>query len=383
MSITNTVTDRYRTATDRLITTNWTKAAGVYFGVQLATLLWVLYLIAFMTDGSGNGSLTDPMLGVTDPDAFLVAIVLGTFASPFLYVACRVVAPKLPVRRHYATLFATWAVAGPVPYFGWMITDEKVSEAVAAISSGDYDPLLAIGVWLSMTGLLALFVTGAYTLSTGIIRPSSRQRRALIVTIAVLVAVPIGVGAAFPMDGSGAAATGYDDYESMSADERYGGNITDPETYDNNHTSPYIESVTPLEESRAVVLADDPRPPAANETLRNYTVAETHTDKITVRDVEATVRGETVVPQARYHLSLEGVNATDERILAMGTYGTIDADGHTRLGQPAVYIASVYGVDSGFYLSMERVESTHVYFDVVTDDGEIHRYVAEIQRTDV
>lgn len=166
----------------------------------------------------------------------------------------------------------------------------------------------------------------------------------------------------------------------------HGGAVTDPATYDNGELSPFVRSIRPLEgETDAVTVAADPRPPTPNETSWNHPIAATHTDpNATVSNVNATVNGETVVPKARYHLDFEGVNTSFERVIGFEVYGAVEADGHNDdVVQPDVWAGAMLEADDGFYVEMERTESTHVYADVVTDGGEIHRYVVKLEREDV
>lgn len=113
-----------------------------------------------------------------------------------------------------------------------------------------------------------------------------------------------------------------------------------------------------------------------------YEVAETHTDgaDVTVSNIEVESEGETVVPDAHYAVDIEGVDTDGGYVILSNVYdeNTLEegADG-------SLWRGAAVGENYGFFLEMPRVESTSVYMDVVTEDGEVHRYLVEVCREDV
>lgn len=203
---------------------------------------------------------------------------------------------------------------------------------------------------------------------------------ALALVFVVLVPAA-AIGAGVVSDGDRYASEG------SSFDAVFNPDPTDPAVYDNGNESPYVTSPTPQPaESSVVTVNPDGTPTLPTDEQLTYdspaATVVTNASIVTVSNVTTEVRGETVVPQARYYVELEGVNTSFARYYQSGTYNTTLAGSGDYAGA-TVFHGSHLRLEGGFYLEMEQTESTHVYADFITDGGEIHRYVFKLERTDV
>ncbi|PCR88614.1 hypothetical protein [Natrinema ejinorense] len=406
MTLTTAVTDGYRRATDRFIETDWTHAAGVFFATQLATAVWMLYLLVTFENNAGTLTYNEINLGFSSglSNGLIAALLIGAILAPVTYAICWLVSRRWSGFRPLATTL--WVFSGPVlisVVIVRAILDRGLGETLAELRGAPGEVVFVMALFFASAALLAVLVGGTYALATGSVRPSRRQRRALLVVVLLVVAVPIGVGAAFPMnddtseydhdshtnsetDALENADTDTDD-DPLTDEELYGGSLTNPETYDNGHYTPRIENATALpneSDDVAVLPVAEADRPAANESA-SYPIGAVHADgtNVSVSNIELEVGGETVVPKAHYHITIDGVDESTAYQLGTGSYWaynetTVRESGHAFAGS-----GPYAGLEGGFYVTMEQTESAHVYFDVVTEDGEIHRYVVELERTDV
>lgn len=415
MTLTTAVSNQYRTVTDRALDVDWARLAAIYLAVHLAAALWFVY-VDLLSFAGGTGEALTLTFGVESAaDAAAEGLILGAVIAPVLLAVLAVLSRVFPIRRLYAQTIGLWVLIGPAAiatFFAFSAYDRGLEYETSVLEISPWQFVEAIGMWIVLSALLAAFVGGAYALSTGSARPSRRTQRALVVLVVVLVALPAAVGAVAPVDesdkwvtsneqevdGSDELEESYepvddqdsDDETDEHADERiseedwYGGSPTDPETYNNGEHSPKIEHATALEgESDAVTATavNESDLPSENESV-GYPLADVHTDAegVTVSDIESEVNGETVRPEARYHVAIEGVDETHTRQLGIGSIWAYDSVALEGSAQTFVTSGPYVGLEDGFYVDMERVESTHVYFDVVTEDGELERHIVKLER---
>lgn len=405
MTLTTAVSRQYRLLTDRALSAEWSRLAAAYLAVSLATALSSIYieLLAHSEDGSDTFTVD---IGLESAlDAVVQGLAVGAVVAPVLFAVFAVLTRVLPVRRVYAQTVVPWVLACPVglvAFLGLVMFNGDAQIARALFDGYPWVVAEWAFMWAAHTTLLVAFIGGAYALSTRSVSLSRAQKRALVVAIVVLVAVPIGVGAAFPTDDNTDDEYDHDsqansetdtledadddtDDGSLTDEELYGGPLTDPETYDNDHYTPRIENATALpneSDDVAVLPVAEADRPAANESA-SYPIGAVHADatNVSVSNIELEVDGETVVPKGHYHVTIDGVD--ESTAYQLGSYWaynetTVGEGGHAFAGS-----GPYAGLEGGFYVTMEQTESAHIYFDVVTEDGEIHRYIVNLERTDL
>lgn len=181
---------------------------------------------------------------------------------------------------------------------------------------------------------------------------------------------------------------GENDSDDESALERLmdGRDATNPETYDDGEYSPRIRNATALEGDSPNVtvsgVSDDELPPDNATTDRPLAAVHTDGDAVSASNIEFEIQNESVVPKARYHLEIDGVDTTSSATLAYPSSYTYGETGPED-AYPSVTTGSYVDIEDGYYVDMEEIEAMYVYMDVVTDGGEIHRYVVELERSDV
>ncbi|ELY68929.1 hypothetical protein [Natrinema versiforme] len=414
MTLTTAVSRQYRSLTDRALSVAWSRLATVYLAVYLATALSSVYIELLAHGGDSSDTFTVDLGLESALDAAVQGLAVGAVVAPVLFAVFAVLTRVLPVRRVYAQTVVPWILACPVglvAFLGLVMFNGDAQIARALFDGYPWVVAEWAFMWAAHTTLLVAFIGGAYALSTRSISLSRSQKRALVVAIVVLVAVPIGVGAAFPMDsasttdesavdsshgdglddtaGSTDDETDENDSDDESSLERLldGRGATDPETYDDGKYSPRIRNATALDgDSPNVTVSgvSESELPPANATDDDRPIAAVHTDgdAVSASNIEFEIQNGSVVPKARYHLSIDGVDTTTSAGLdypssySYGQTGPEDAYSLIAAGEYA-------DIESGYYVDMEEIESMYVYMDVTTEDGEIHRYVVELERTGV
>lgn len=375
--------------------------------MQAVICLWWLYVEVFNLDPGGWGfGLSD--IGVSSVlNTVIAGYIIAALLVPVVMCYLWVIAPRLPVRKSRAQIVGLWAVICPLPIFGYVVYgvyEYSLSVVIDDLTSSTAVLAEEALIWTIFTTLFAVLVGVTYALLSGSLRVPQRYRRVTIVAAIVVVVLPIAVGAAFPIDDgdeydADIDSSHGDDLESSTEpvddDEQTddetildrlldGRDATAPETYDDGEYSPTPDHITSLEgESSASVSGVDESELPADRHVSDYPIAEYHTDAegVHISDVEFEINGETVVPDARYHVEIEGVNTSSNRQPGTVPHWAYNATGESKYG--AFVSSASLGLEDGYLLEMEQVESTYVYFDLVNDDGEIHRYVIEVERDDV
>lgn len=370
MTLTTTVTDGYRSFTDQLAATDWTRLAAAVVAVQLATALWYLYVALFAFDGEHD--IATLSLGIADLWSTVVtALIIGLFLAPVLVAAFLILSRMLPIRRVYAQTAVPWLLLGPgvvLALVGYGLYDWGLESIRMAFEAEGWEYAKWSGLWFLYTGLLAMFAGGAYALVTGSVRPTERQRRGLIVAVAVLVAVPMVAGAAFPIDDTDDSAT--DLNTTASASEP----TPDPEEYGYQNIS-YGE-----EGSANHLLANASTDPP--DAYRSYNVSETHVGPsyFDFQTIEVNDDGEWATVRGQYRIRFEGASdeiVWNEQVLNTGALEPVGATERATYGDWSVP-KTIRGD-----VRMAGIESMWIYYDVVTRDGDVERYMVKLERSDV
>lgn len=409
MTLTTTVSRQYRSITDSILGVDWGRLAATYLAVYLATALWLVYIDFFAYSEQSTDTFSVSIGLENTLDTAVEGLVFGAVIAPLLFVAIAALTRVLPIRRVYAQTVVPWLLACPiglVVFLGYVMFGGDLELGRVVFDSNPWMVAEWAFMWAVLSTLLVAFVGGAYALTTQSATLSRPRQRALVVAVVALLVIPVAVGAAVPVgddsetdesvidsshgdeleDGAEPADDG-DGGDGESILERLldGRDATDPGTYDDGEYSPSPEHITSLEgesDTAAVSGVNESELPA-DRHVSEYPVAAYHTDAegVHISDVEFEVDGDTVVPDARYHIEIDGVNTSSDRQPGMVPHWSYNATGESEYG--AFVSSASAGLEDGYLLNMEQVESTFVYFDLVNDDGEIHRYVIEVERTDV
>lgn len=370
------------TETNRLSKADsWPEAFGRFATFHVATALGMTLALVFRTwtlfaDYQITEITTDPgqFTGV-----FALALVGAIVASPIVYVAYR----YLPHRSDRNPLFVLLGLCGAVS--GVFVLHHFVQE----ILSGGFNAELFLEMELTaiLTVLAGITLTLALLVLPGELanryltsRLTFRSRRGVGVVLVVLVlfATPV-VGGSVAPDTFGVETTQTDDsgdYIDVS--------VTNESAYDDGNYGPTIDGddervstgdYAPANRILQCSASGDESTPTLSSDSE-YNPAAVHHSSEHIELARYTVETESgeFTPDGRYALRLTGP-AEEGTVILRGAYGaSFPADGGWDTAQ---YSVPRHGLGT---LAMEGVESMTVSYDVVNEDGEIHRYTTRVCR---
>lgn len=357
MSETQSLSGEYR---DR---SNWLEAGGEYLAYHFSTFVAVLYFLIVINPIAELGVFdsTNDILGIT--------LVLMVFSHLFAFSVLgfdrhQLVSKPITVFGKDVSEVILWLIAAAATGVGmgvlYLVFEEFNTSALeTAVVVAVLSLILAVPA-IAAVGALRRYWSSSLSLFS---------RKVGIAAVCLLVVL------------AGAVAVGV-----VGSDDEPGYNHTEPDhqdlsTYDNGKAGPYYsvelhDNMSIVEDSHSANYLTCSEDPGEVDINRDYTPAEVHTQsgRITLAPLQLTTAdNESVTVDGHYYLRLEnGSDSTRPEILTSGTYNINETGEESIASLP---------VRSDGVLWMENVDRMSVYYDVITEDGEVHRHTKRLCRS--
>lgn len=365
-------------STDSSTDSNWFEIGGRFLGYYLGSAAMIFYtLYVFFTFGESE------MGGFDDGLIFLGISLLAALAiTPVIFYFDRRVfgssiEDRLSIRGRSLAWVVLWIATGVTPVLMYVMGSILASPSQLSTDTEPAEALTTLSIYVAvMLVIAALPICTAYLLRrywSGSFKLRSRTAVTLVLCLLV-VATGVTVGDQFRSDASPDADFDGYDWETYARD---------PANYDDGMLGPRVnpeedEFIRVNDSARSqafLACSGDVAPP--EDRGHGIAAAAIHndSDQLTVAPYELrTNDNETVTVEGHYALKFRNGTAFDRSSI-------IDS---------GIYNASYWATGSDIYLPsngdgrlvMEGVEAMSVYYDVVTPDGEVHRYTTRLCRDD-
>jgi hypothetical protein len=323
-----------------------------------------------------------PELGSAVASGILAALAIGPAAMVVRHVVC----PRWEITRPRRQFVVAWTLGVAVPVLVVLV-------AAAVANLGDITTSIEDGTFVSELLNMGRYVVGAaffpavftvaaeYATRHGLdVREWSRPAVAVAVLLVAAFVVPTGAAAVLAADSWQTSGE-----SSPLADDT---NLANVSAYDDGHYGPDAEDAYADGDLVRVPSPEGLRvtQPTRGGNIQStpatfYAPVETHyaPSRFTFKGYRVAANQTPV--RGHYYATFTAPNATHSRIIEIGLYDTSPVDGAT---ETATHIWRLYTMNGTAYeLVLERTAAGTLYVDVIEPNGEVHRYIVRVERTDL